>query len=70
MPMFKVCVQQYVEETAIVEVEAKNAAEAEDLVDQMLRDGDVDGWEDGDDIIDRRVYSILDEAGNVVEEVL
>lgn len=70
MPMFKVCVQQYVEETALVEVEAKNAAEATDLVDQMLRDGDVDGWEDGDDIIDRRVYSILDEAGNVVEEVL
>lgn len=68
MPRFKVCVQQYVEETAEIEIDADTPEEAMRKGEKMLADGDVDSWGAGDDITDREVYAVLDAGGGMVWE--
>lgn len=68
MPKFKVLVQQYVEEQATLEIEAATAEEAMVKGHDMLRNGEVEDWHDGDDIKDDEVYSVLDANDNIVWE--
>jgi hypothetical protein len=73
MPKFKVCVQQYVEETAIVEIEADTLELARVAVVDKLRDGDITNWEPGDDILTDSsgfggVYAVKDENDELVWE--
>ncbi|MCK1543327.1 hypothetical protein IVB12_15535 [Bradyrhizobium sp. 179] len=74
MPMFKVCVQQYVEETAVVEIEAGTAEKARQVAERMLRDGLIEDWQDGDDVLQDGnlgyggVYAVKDEGDVVVWE--
>jgi hypothetical protein len=65
---FKVCVQQYVEETAAIYVDAVDPNAAVAIADQKLADGDVDNWQAGDDFKDREVYAVLDNRGDSVWE--
>lgn len=51
MPQFTVHVQQYVEEVAELVIEADTAEEAVSKAEDRVRDGDVDEWRDGDDVI-------------------
>jgi hypothetical protein len=50
MPKFKIHLQQYVEETAVVEIESDTIEWAVAKAEQMVEEGDVD-WSDGDDVI-------------------
>jgi len=68
MPKFKVCVQQYVEETAFVMIEADTPELAMARGEAMLRDGTVEDWGAGDDIKDESVYAVLDMDDNMVWE--
>jgi hypothetical protein len=72
MPTFKVCVQRYVEETAAVMVDANTPEEAASIGEQRLADGDIDSWEEGDDVLDYDfvggVYAVLDKDGDSVWE--
>jgi hypothetical protein len=68
MKKFKVHVQQYVEETATVEIEADTVEEAVDIAHRMLRNGEVEDWSDGDDTINSDVYAAMDEDGELAWE--
>jgi len=65
MPKFKVHLQQYVEKTAIIEVEADDTQDAKS---KALGDAHSAEWTDGDDAYDVSVYSIHDEADELVWE--
>lgn len=68
MPRFKVCVQQFVEEIAEIEVEADTPENAARQVDEALNSYDYDepDWRDGDDVQNRRIYAIRDEHDNEI----
>lgn len=70
MPKFKVHVQQYVEETATIEVEAEDAGMAAQVARKMMRSDEADDieWGDGDDVIHQDIYAVHDGNGNVVWE--
>lgn len=68
MPKFKICVQQFVEETAALEIEADTAEQAVAIAERKLSAGEIDNWSAGDDITDREVYAILDKHGDAVWE--
>lgn len=63
--LFKVNVQQYVEKTATIEVEAENAERAKELA---LNNADLATWSDGDDAGKVEAYSIHDHMGDLVWE--
>ena len=63
MPTFRVHVQQYVEETATIEIEAATADEAAAKYNAAPHDFDPD-WSDGDDIINREAYAVTDSRGD------
>jgi hypothetical protein len=68
MAKFKVCVQQYVEETAVLEIDAETPEDAVAIGRQMLSDGDIDNWGDGDDTMHQDVYVVLDANRDIVWE--
>jgi hypothetical protein len=65
MPKFIVKCQQYVEETAEIEVEADTPEAARQLVlDQdLMMDAD---WQDGSDSYEAEIYLVVDEENNTV----
>ena len=59
---FQVCVQQYVERVAQIEVEAFSEEEARELAMEPHRRESA-RWEEGDDAYDAEVYAVLDGTG-------
>jgi hypothetical protein len=57
MPKFKVLVQKYVEETAVVEIEAETAAQAAELYNAEPYDYETK-WEPGDDEERPEAYAV------------
>lgn len=68
MPRYRVCVQQYVEETAVLEITAATPDIAAEMAGKRLRAGDIDNWQAGDDITNQAVYAVLDENRDIVWE--
>ena len=62
MPTSRMLVQQYVEQTAVVEVEAESEEAAEAMIgatERGIECGDMaPAWEEGEDVIDVAVYAI------------
>ena len=67
MPKFKVCLQQYVEKTTAIEIEAKTVHDAICLAVDKAESNEVK-WEDGDDSENVSCYCVMDAAGNIVYE--
>lgn len=67
MPKFRVHVQQYVEETATVIIEADTPEAAAAKYNDAPHDFEPD-WSDGDNIIDREAYSVTDKRGDILWE--
>jgi hypothetical protein len=68
MPKFMVQLQQYVEETALVEIEADTVSQAIELAEQMYDAGEVDNWEDGWDVVRGLAVDCSDPALRVFDE--
>lgn len=64
LPVFRVCVQQYVEETAVVEVEAIDLDAAMAEAKRRLDAGEVENWAPGDDTTGREIYAVFDHRGD------
>jgi hypothetical protein len=64
---YKVLVQQYVEETAEVWVEAEGVDDAIEAAMTKVRDGEV-AWGEGDDVADRAAYAVYDHEEQLVWE--
>lgn len=56
---YRVCVQQYVEQTAVLEIKAGSIAEARGKAFIMMQEGDI-SWTPGDDIYGLDVYYVED----------
>jgi hypothetical protein len=67
MAIFKVHVSQYVEEIAVLEVEAPSHEDAHASAKDFLLEGDID-WEDGSDVLPGTVDKIEDENDMTVWE--
>jgi hypothetical protein len=65
MPKFKVFLQQYVEQVAVLEIEADDPQEARDLA---LNRASEANWQDGDDMYAADVYCVKDMNNNEVWE--
>jgi hypothetical protein len=77
MPQFRVFMQQFVEEIAELEIEAASAEEARDIAQALHRQGDIDEWRDGGEVIPgaaakvaEAVYLVEDSDGNEAWERL
>jgi len=68
MAIFKVHVSQYVEETAVLEVEAATVEDAHVAAKDFLLDGGEVEWEDGDDILPPTVDRIDSEENETLWE--
>lgn len=64
MPKYRVCLQQYVEQIAVVEVEAETPEKAKALA---LDDADKATWTAGDDAYDVDCYAVMRGADIVWE---
>lgn len=64
-PLFKVLVQQYVEETAEIEVRANTIEEARDIALKLAPEAD---WEDGNDSYAAAVYAVKNEDDQIIWE--
>lgn len=65
MAKFTVCLQQYVEQTAEVVVEAETP---EDAIDEAYSVADTAKWKPGDDAYDVDAYLVQNEADETVWE--
>jgi len=62
--LYRVCLQQYVEQVTTMEIEADSAEQAEDMALQLAPDAN---WEAGDDAYDVRCYQVENlETGDIV----
>lgn len=66
MPKFRVCLQQYIERVAAVEVEADTPEQAKEIGWARVACPPGVEWEDGDDASEIEVYAVLDTDGEVV----
>lgn len=63
MPKFKVYLQQYVEEIAVMQIEATDEDEARAIAKTKAPEAD---WQDGGDSHSVDVYQVADAGGKIV----
>ena len=68
MARWKVHVSQFVEETAVLVIEATDLAGAIAAAEARIEQGDID-WQDGDDTIPKGVERVTDMANETLWEV-
>ena len=66
---YQVCLQQYVEQTAMVTVFAASIEDAIKVAEEKMRSDNFSiDWSEGDDAIDQEAYAVRDSTGEVIWE--